>query len=627
VTRRARPGLALDKPLYAIAGVQVDNRYNFALGERITIRGFGARTQFGVRGVRVLVDGIPATLPDGQTTLNHVDPASIESVEVIRTPLAALYGNAAGGVVDIRTAAIPAAQLEHSARFVNGSHGLNRQQIAFGGTDTHGGYLLSVARLDYRGFRTHNSANNRYVSGQSTLTSGNAAIRATAHHVRYDALNPGALPDSMLARSRHLAFPTNESQRTGERGKHSQVGVTLDRALGLHRLALSTYGISRTLHNPIPPRIIDLSRRAGGARVSLGSSATTRVAWESGVETALQRDDRLNFQNVGGARGAVTLDQNERVRAVAWFATARTAVTRIATVQAGLRRDAVEFRATDHLVDAGNPDDSGERKLRAWSPSVGVSFAIGAGAKLFANSGISFETPTTTELANRPTGAGGFNPELEPQRTLSHELGINGTNGAFRYQLVWYRARVSDGLVPFEVPDSPGRQFFRNAASAIHRGAELMLAGSFFRTVSARLAYSYIDARYRQYSVGAVSFNGNRLPGVAPHRLESLLRFGGDEKFLDIEGRYQARLPVDDANAAHSPGFVLADGRAQVGELNWKRLRALPFAGVENVFGRTYNASVVVNAAGARYYEPGPGRTFFIGFDAGFEIAASRDEL
>ena len=146
-----------------------------------------------------------------------------------------------------------------------------------------------------------------------------------------------------------------------------------------------------------------------------------------------------------------------------------------------------------------------------------------------------------------------------------------------------------------------------------------MLGGSLSRTVSARLAYSYTDARYREYSVEAASLGGNRVPGVAPHRLESLLRFGANRTFLDIESRYQARLPVNDANSAHSSGFVLIDARGQLGELNWKRLRVLPFAGVENVFGRTYNASVVVNAAGGRYFEPGPRRTFFAGLEASFE--------
>lgn len=152
-----------------------------------------------------------------------------------------------------------------------------------------------------------------------------------------------------------------------------------------------------------------------------------------------------------------------------------------------------------------------------------------------------------------------------------------------------------------------------------------MVGASLLRTLPVRLAYSFTDARYREYSVGTVSFSGKRVPGVAPHRLESLVRLGGARTFLDIEARYQARLPVDDANSAHSPGFTLVDGRAQFGELNWKRLRVLPFAGVENVFGRTYNASVVVNAAGGRYYEPGPGRTFFLGLEASFEaIPADR---
>jgi iron complex outermembrane recepter protein len=286
----------------------------------------------------------------------------------------------------------------------------------------------------------------------------------------------------------------------------------------------------------------------------------------------------------------------------------------------------MDFRATDHLVTATNPDDSGDREMSAWSPSIGVSVPLAAGVRLFLNSGLSFETPTTTELANQPSGAGGFNPELEPQRTLSHEVGINASRGALRFQIVTYRARVSDALVPFEVPTAPGRQFFRNAASTIHRGVEVMLGTSLQRMVSTRIAYSYTDARYRDYSIGATSFAGNRLPGVAPHRLETLVRIGGETAFLDFESRYQTQLPVNDANTANSAAFGLIDGRAQLGEWNWYRLRVSPFAGVENFLARTYNASVVVNAAGGRYYEPGPFRTFFVVIEATLETIPAQNQ-
>lgn len=622
MTRRARPGLALGESLFGLPGVQVDNRYNFALGERITIRGFGARTQFGVRGVRVLVDGIPATMPDGQTTLNHLDLGAISSVEVVRTPIAGLHGNAAGGVITMHTASPPAGRLISESRVVSGSHGLLRTETGIGGTSEHTGYALRVARLDYDGYRSHNSAENRYLTARTSSKFGAASIDATAHQVRYDALNPGALPDSLLQRDRNAAFPTNIAQHTGERGKHSQLGLTLTAPLGAQRVTTAAYMLRRTVDNPIPPRIIDLSRRAGGARASIGSDAAaeSRIHWDAGIEGALQRDNRLNHQNVSGERGTLVLDQDERVRTVAGFAAARARLSPDVEALVGIRRDVVTFEAEDHLVTATNPDDSGERSMSAWSPSIGVSLRLRRDLHLFANVGTAFETPTTTELANQPTGAGGFNAGLNPQRTVSGELGVNGATGWWYYQFVMHRARVSEALVPFEVPGVPGRQFFRNAGSASHNGTEIMFGVAAGRGVSGRLTYSYLSARYREYVVNELSYRGNRVPGVTPHRLDALLRLSGRNVFVDIESRYHSKVVVDDANATFSPVFAIHGVRAGMTHRSRRRFALSPYLAVENVFGRLYNSSVVVNAAAGRFFEPGPGRTFFLGTDLRFAV-------
>lgn len=624
MTRRARAGLGLTEPLHGIAGVQVDNRYNFALGERITVRGFGARTQFGVRGVRVLVDGIPATMPDGQTTLNHLDLGTIELVEVVRTPIAALYGNAAGGVIAIHTAPAPSAPVAITGRVISGSDGLARQQLGVGGSTEAGSYLLRAGRLDYDGYRAHNTAENRYFSARTTTTVGPATVALTFHRVAYSALNPGALPDSMLRRDRTAAFPFNVTQNTGETGKHSQAGLTLDRTMGRLVLATSVYGVRRELENPIPPRIIDLSRRAGGVRMSIGAApaADARLQWDAGVEWAAQRDDRLNHANQAGARGDLTLDQEERVRATAAFAAARARLTDRAQLQLGLRADATTFEVADRLITATNPDDSGERRMRSWNPSAGISVRVGREARIFANAGTAFETPTTTELANRPDGAGGFNPELDPQRTRSVEVGVNGFTTGTWYQAALYASRVTGALVPFEVPGTPGRQFFRNAAAATHRGAELMAGGRLMGGLDARAAYTFTDARYRDYLVDAVSYEGNRLPGVASHRLETLIRVSSSRAFLDLESSYRSRIPTNDENSVHSAAFTIHGARAGLTGMRWRGLSAAPFLGIENVLNKTFNSSVVVNAAAGRFFEPGPGRTIYIGVDLTAEARA-----
>ncbi|HEX2208720.1 MAG TPA: TonB-dependent receptor plug domain-containing protein [Longimicrobium sp.] len=212
--RQARPALALTDALSAVPGVQVDNRFNYALGERISVRGLGARAQFGVRGIRVLVDGIPATLPDGQTTLNHVDPSALGRAEVIRGPASALYGNASGGVIRLTTVPPPQAPLASEHRILAGSDGLLRIENSVGGRAGAAAYRAYVSRLSYDGFREHASADNLNAGGALTFSRGADQVRLSFTAVRYDALNPGSLSDSLLRVDRGAAFARNVEQRT-----------------------------------------------------------------------------------------------------------------------------------------------------------------------------------------------------------------------------------------------------------------------------------------------------------------------------------------------------------------------------------------------------------------------------
>lgn len=253
--------------------------------------------------------------------------------------------------------------------------------------------------------------------------------------------------------------------------------------------------------------------------------------------------------------------------------------------------------------------------MDAVSPSLGASLRVLDGAHLYANVATSFETPTTTELANRPDGAGGFNPLLQPQRAVSVEGGSQGRLGTrTAYQVAVYRASIRNSLIPFEVPEAAGRQYFRNAGSAVHRGVEAAFTLAPLRGVRVEAAYTYTDARFEEYATTSASFAGNRVPGIAPHRLEvstTLERSGG--WFAVLEGRHLSSIPVDDANTASSPSYSLADARVGHSGVGLGRTVIAPFVGVTNLFDATYNAAVAVNAFGQRFYEPGPGRSVYVG--------------
>lgn len=614
--RRAEPGLALNEPLAGVPGVQVENRFNYALGERIAVRGFGARAQFGVRGVRVLLDGLPATLPDGQTNLNHVDVGSVARAEVIRGPASALYGNASGGVIRLSSVPAPPVPLGSEHRVTGGADGLLRLQSSAAGTLGPFDYRASVTRLNYGGYRQHQEARNTLAGVNLGFHRGADVVRLAFTGVHYDAQNPGALTDSLLRLDRTQALANNVTQQAGETGRQGQLGVTWEHALGAGALEVTAYGLLRSIDNPIPVRYIDLDRTAGGVRALLSGGAGPVLRWTAGAEWEAQRDHRLNHENDRGARGALLLDQRERVTSAAGFGELSASLGPV-DVLGALRYDHFRFGVDDALVAAGDPDDSGSRTMDAWSPMLGVSVSAAPWLSVYANLATAFQTPTTTELANRPDGAGGFNPQLRPERTRSYEAGAKARRGSTWAEVAVYRANVRDALVPFEVEGAPGRQFYRNAGEAVHRGWEASAGVQPFDALQLRAAYTRVDARFGRYEVGGTDLRGNRVPGIAPHRVEASAFWSrGTGPFAGVDVRYAARVPVadvDSAGAFSSPAYTTVDLRGGWTELRAGVIRISPMVGLTNLFGVRYNTSVVINAVRGRYYEPGPGRSLYAG--------------
>ena len=611
-----RPSLALDEALAGVPGVQVDDRHNEALGERISIRGFGARSQFGVRGLRVIVDGVPATMPDGQTALSHVDPASIERVEVIRGAGSALWGNASGGVILLETADPPEAPFLAGGATA-GSFGLRRVEAEAGGARGRLGWRARVAGVESDGHRRFSDAGHAFASAKLQYSGDRLETHVTFAFVDYEAENPGALPDSLVAADPRAAFPLNVQQRTGERAQQGQAGLSTRWRTGGSELELGAWGLVRELDNPIPPGIVDLGRSAGGLRAVWRTSLApdgrgTRLV--VGADLDVLRDDRRNFENLEGARGDLVLDQRETVRGIGPFAQVAQPLGGRVRVHAALRYDRVRFDVNDRFLGDVDPDDSGRRTMDALSPSLGAVLDTGGGITLRAVAAAGFDTPTTSELANRPDGAGGLNPALDPQRSRTLEFGARARRERWSVEAALFRTRVEDALVPFQVPEVPGRDFFRNAGSAVHRGLEVAVQVAPGPGSTVGLAYSWVEARFDRFRTEEADLDGRRVPGVAPHRLtlsfEQILRRGWQ---LDLHGRYVSRMPVDDVNSTRTETYWIADLLLAHEGLGAGATRIVPFVGLRNLFDQSYTASVAVNAFGGRFFESGPPRAVYAG--------------
>jgi iron complex outermembrane receptor protein len=612
--------VGLDEALAMVPGVIVNNRQNFSLGSRITIRGLGARAAFGVRGVRVISDGIPLTMPDGQSNLNNVDLGSAGAIQVLRGPASALHGNAAGGVISIVTESAPA-QFSGEGRVTVSDMGrdeLNRlfkTQAKIGQTIGAFDYIASASLMETDGYRDYSRAEQKMLNMRVGYGMSDATRLALTFNIADApvAQNPGSLPIDSVTLRPSMAWPRNVATGAGESARQSQLGLR-----ALHQNAgfnadVSVYGLTRSLENPLPFAYIMLDRRAGGVRAVVEKKAET-FGISGGIDAEAQRDERREFANSAGQpSGSARRDQIDRVASIAPFVQAR--VRRgAAGITLGARYDVFRFETED--MRGVTPDQSGDRNMSAPSAMLGVTFETG-GATLFGNLGTAFQTPTTTELLNAPPAAGqaccpaGFNEQLDPQRALSAEVGARTTLGGTALDAALYWMDVKDALIAFQVPDGDGREFFRNAGRTRHRGLELSAARR-VHILDVAASYTYTDVRFEDDGAAAQDFEGNRVPGIPPHHLFASVGGSFNVARATLELQHHAAQFTNDDNSAEADGYTLLALRAHA-DVRAGGFSVSPWVAVENLFDEDYAGSVTVNAAAARFYEPAPGRTIQLG--------------
>ena len=618
VIRSGRPTLGLDESLVRVPGVFVSNRYNPSLDQRVSIRGFGSRSAFGARGVKILLDGIPQTLPDGQGQLNNIDPATVGRIEVLRGSASSLYGNASGGVIDVRTEAPPPGRATARARAVGAAYETWKWLGGVSAPVGSGTISLNGSRTQSNGYRQHSEAAQQQFGLRLEQFAGEATrVLFSAHFSDAPTLeNPGSLTREEVMENPAQAAPNNLSANAGKAVSQGQAGLTVTHRVS-DRAAIDIvgFGLYRDLDNPLSFAYIELDRTAWGGRVVTtlsGPASAVQPRFVFGLDVQRQRDDRLNFTP---DHAEVTLDQLERVMEVGPFAHLTVNVGR-AALSTGIRYDRVSFDAEDRFLFDG--DESGTRVMSAWSGSVGGSIDIGRVSQPYASVSTAFETPTTTELVNRPTGAGGFNPELNPQRAITFEVGARGTLGAWgSYGLGAFHTAVRDALIPFEVPGAPGRQFFRNAGSARHRGIETQLTLHPAPWATFVSSYTYGDYTFRDFQTEDGSFDGNRIPGVPEHHLYTSGQITSSRGlWVALDNRTASGMFADDANEAEVDGWSIFDVRVgwdgTVG--GWS---IEPFGGIRNLFNERYIESAVVNAGFGRFFEPAPPRNAYVGLGIG----------
>ncbi|PON17152.1 TonB-dependent receptor [Candidatus Entotheonella serta] len=615
-----QPTLGLDESLARIPGTFSQNRFNFAQDLRVSIRGFGARAAFGIRGIKILVDGIPATLPDGQSQVDSLDLGSAERVEVMRGPASALYGNASGGVISVTTEDGPETPFVEG-RITLGEYDLWKLQLKSGGQAGPMNYLISASRLEYGGYREQSDTesvvfNSKFrfdIDESSDLT----AVINIVDSPRAD--DPGGLSRANVEENRRAAAAVNLSNNTGEEVSQQRFGLVYRRDFGdLHELQINGYITARQFRGAIPFRVIEFDRYfgGGGLQYSYHGDLFGRSSWLTvGIDVQHQSDRRQNFNNVNGEPGeTLRLNQDERVTSVGPYIQEELDLLDQLTLVLGGRYDYVRFKVDDFLTSNG--DDTGSRTFDQVTGRFGLIYRPSPTINAYINISQSFETPSTTELVNRPDDLGGLNPDIEPQKAVNYEIGVKGQ--AFkrlRYEFALFYIDLEDELISFE---ENGRTFFRNAGESRRYGVELGLGLQVFDGLRSSFAYTYLNAEFDEFLKEGVELGGNEVPGLPPHQVHGELFYQhASGLYGGIDILYVSEFFVTDENDEQNDAYTVANVRLGY-EYLWENWLFAPFLGVQNLFDEKYNSNVRINAFGGRFFEPAPELNVYGGINVAY---------
>ncbi len=615
-----QPTLGLDESLARIPGIFSQNRFNFAQDLRVSIRGFGARAAFGIRGIKILVDGIPATLPDGQSQVDSLDLGSAERVEVMRGPASALYGNAAGGVISITSEEGPETPFVES-RITLGEYDLWKMQLKSGGQAGPLNYLVSTSRLEYGGYRERSDTESVVFNGKFRLDIDEASDLTAVINVvdSPQADDPGGLTRASVEDNRRAAAAVNLDHNTGEEVSQQRFGLIYRRDFGdLHDLQVNGYFTARQFRGAIPFRVIEFDRSflGGGMQYTyhgdvFGLSSRLTV----GIDVQHQSDRRQNFNNVNGEPGeTLRLNQDEDVTSVGPYIQEELDIFDTLTLVLGGRYDNIRFKIDDFLTSNG--DQTGSRTFDQVTGRFGLIYRPVPEVHAYINISQSFETPSTTELVNRPDELGGLNPDIEPQKAVNYEIGVKGQAlKRLRYEFALFYIDLEDELISFREND---RTFSRNVGESRRYGVELGLGLQVFEGLRASFAYTYLNAEFDKFLKDGVDLGGNEVPGLPPHQIYGELFYQHASGFyggLDI--LYVSDFFVTDENDEENDAYTVANLRLGY-EYLWENWLLAPFLGVQNLFDERYNGNTRINAVGRRFFEPAPELNVYGGLNVAY---------
>ncbi|MBD5850042.1 TonB-dependent receptor [Salmonella enterica subsp. enterica serovar Enteritidis] len=627
--RLATPRVNLSETLTSVPGLQVQNRQNYAQDLQISIRGFGSRSAFGVRGIRLYVDGIPATMPDGQGQISNIDINSIQDVEVLRGPFSALYGNASGGVINVTTET----GIEASSYY--GSYGSWRYGLKATGAMGDGtqpgdvDYTVSTTRFTTHGYRDHSGARKNLANAKLGVRLDDVSkLSLIFNSVDIKADDPGGLTESEWKADPQQA-PRAEQYNTRKTIKQTQAGLRYERQLSAQDdISVMAYaGERETTQYQSIPLVAQLKPAQAGGVITLqrhyqgiDSRWTHRgelgvpVTFTGGLNYENMSENRKGYNNFRlnngppefGHKGDLRRDERNLMWNVDPYLQTQWQLTQKLSLDAGVRYSSVWFDSNDHYIAPGNGDDSGDASYHHWLPAGSLKYALTDAWNLYLAAGRGFETPTINELSYRADGQSGFNFDLKPSTNDTVEVGSKTRIGNGLLTAALFQTDTDDEIVV--ASSMGGRTTYKNAGKTRRQGAELALDQRFAGDWRVKASWTWLDATYRSNVCQGQNCDGNRMPGIARNMGFASLGFIPDEGwYAGTDVRYMGDIMANDENTAKAPSYTVV-GLNTGYKFNYSQLTVDIFGRVDNLFDKEYIGSVIVNESNGRYYEPAPGR-------------------
>ncbi|HBW1951991.1 TPA: TonB-dependent receptor [Klebsiella pneumoniae] len=639
--RQAAPRVNLSESLGAVPGLQVQNRQNYAQDLQLSIRGFGSRSTYGVRGLRIYVDGIPATMPDGQGQTSNIDIGSVDTIEVLRGPFSALYGNSSGGVINVtsQTGTQPPTVEASSYYGSFGTWHYGMKATGAVGDGSHAGdvdYTVSTNRFTTHGYRDHSGARKNLANARLGVRINDVSkLTLLLNSVDIKANDAGGLTADEW-RDNPRQSPRGDQYNTRKNTRQTQAGLRYERQLSAQDdLSVMMYAGERetTQFQSIPraPQlkpshaggVIDFTRHYQGidTRLTHRGELLVPVTLTAGLDYENMSERRKGYENfvmVNGApqygeQGALRRNERNLMWNVDPYLQTQWQLTDKLSLDAGVRYSSVWFDSNDYYITPGNGDDSGDASYHKWLPAGSLKYALTDAWNVYLSAGRGFETPTINELSYRSDNQSGLNFGLKPSTNDTVEIGSKTRIGNGLFTAALFQTNTDNEIVVDS--SSGGRTSYKNAGKTRRQGMELGLDQQFGESWRLKAAWTWLDATYRTNVCDDASCNGNRIPGIA--RNMGYASFGYQPEqgwYAGSDIRYMSDIMANDENTAKAPSWTVV-GLTTGYKWSYGRMDMDLFGRIDNLFDREYVGSVIVNESNGRYYEPAPGRNYGIGLN------------